>query len=69
MRLPLFMESETLEIGYGQPWARPPEAVYDPVPVRSYLGGDLARISHRPPASLAGWAGCHHHRSFAAMIA
>ena len=29
----------------------------------------LARISHRPPASLAGWAGCHHHRSFAAMIA
>ncbi len=42
MRLPLFMESETLEIGYGQVWARPPEAVYDPVPVRSYLGGDLA---------------------------
>ncbi len=42
MRLPLFMESETLEIGYGQPWARPPEAVYDPVPVRSYLGADLA---------------------------
>jgi len=31
--------------------------------------GVLARISHRPPASLAGWAGCHHHRSFAAMIA
>jgi len=29
----------------------------------------LTRISHRPPASLAGWAGCHHHRSFAAMIA
>ncbi|MCZ4283948.1 MULTISPECIES: hypothetical protein [Marinobacter] len=42
MRLPLFMESETLEIGYGQPWARPPEAVYDPVPVRSYLGADAA---------------------------
>jgi hypothetical protein len=32
-------------------------------------GAQLARISHRPPASLAGWAGCHHHRSFAAMIA
>lgn len=42
MRLPLFMESETLEIGYGQPWARPPEAVYDPVPVRSYLGADAS---------------------------
>lgn len=42
MRLPLFMESETLEIGYGQPWARPPQAVYDPVPVRSYLGADAA---------------------------
>lgn len=40
MRLPLFMESETLGIGYGQLWARPPEAVYDPVPLRSYLGAD-----------------------------
>ena len=36
---------------------------------RVFSDGGLARISHRPPASLAGWAGCHHHRSFAAMIA
>jgi hypothetical protein len=36
---------------------------------REYFPAGLARISHRPPASLAGWAGCHHHRSFAAMIA
>lgn len=49
MRLPLFMESETLEIGYGQPWARPPEAVYDPVPVRSYL----APMRPIPSTSLA----------------
>ena len=52
MRLPLFMESETLEIGYGQPWARPPEAVYDPVPVRSYLGGDLAHTFNFDSSSL-----------------
>lgn len=52
MRLPLFMESETLEIGYGQPWARPPEAVYDPVPVRSYLGADLAHTFSFDSSSL-----------------
>jgi len=52
MRLPLFMESETLEIGYGQVWARPPEAVYDPVPVRSYLGGDLAHTFNFDSSSL-----------------
>lgn len=52
MRLPLFMESETLEIGYGQVWARPPEAVYDPVPVRSYLGGDLAHTFNFESSSL-----------------
>ncbi|WP_225314908.1 hypothetical protein [Marinobacter confluentis] len=52
MRLPLFMESETLEIGYGQTWARPPEAVYDPVPVRSYLGGDLAHTFNFDSSSL-----------------
>jgi hypothetical protein len=52
MRLPLFMESETLEIGYGQVWARPPEAVYDPVPVRSYLGADLAHTFNFDSSSL-----------------
>jgi len=52
MRLPLFMESETLEIGYGQPWARPPEAVYDPVPVRSYLGADLSHTFNLDSSSI-----------------
>ena len=52
MRLPLFMESETLDIGYGQPWARPPEAVYDPVPLRSYLGGDLSYTFSLPNSTL-----------------
>lgn len=28
MRIPLFMYSDFLEVGYAQPWARPPEAFY-----------------------------------------
>ena len=60
MRLPLFMESETLEIGYGQPWARPPEAVYDPVPVRSYLGADAAYTFSLSGSSLQARAFAGH---------
>ncbi|MDI9244050.1 hypothetical protein [Marinobacter sp. CHS3-4] len=52
MRLPLFMESETLEIGFGQPWARPPEAVYDPIPVRSYLGADVSHTFNLDSSSI-----------------
>lgn len=40
MRLPYFMYSDSLELGYAQPWARPPEAVYGVVPVKSYVGAD-----------------------------
>lgn len=60
MRLPLFMESETLEIGYGQPWARPPEAVYDPVPVRSYLGADAAYTLNLSGSSIQARAFAGH---------
>lgn len=40
MRIPFFMYSDSLELGYAQPWARPPEAVYGPVTVTSYVGAD-----------------------------
>ncbi|MDG5501471.1 hypothetical protein [Marinobacter sp. BGYM27] len=40
MRLPFFMYSDSLEVGYAQPWARPPQAVYGPVTVNNYVGAD-----------------------------
>lgn len=40
MRLPLFMYSDSLEVGYSQPWARPPIEVYDAIPFSSYTGVD-----------------------------
>ncbi len=42
LRLPLFMYSDYLDVGYAQPFARPPEEVYDAVPFTSYTGGDLS---------------------------
>ncbi|WP_020210064.1 porin [Gilvimarinus chinensis] len=40
MRLPLYMYSDSLEVGYAQPWIRPPEEVYGNVPITSYTGVD-----------------------------
>ena len=40
MRLPLFMFSDSLEVGYAQPWARPPVEVYGQIPATSYTGVD-----------------------------
>lgn len=40
MRLPLFMYSDSLEVGYAQPWVRPPQSVYGPLAVSSYVGAD-----------------------------
>lgn len=40
LRLPLFMYSDYLDVGYAQPWATPPSEVYDAVPVTSYNGVD-----------------------------
>jgi hypothetical protein len=42
LRLPLYMYSDYLDVGYAQPFARPPEEVYNQVPFSSYTGGDLA---------------------------
>lgn len=40
MRLPFYMYSDSLEVGYSQLWARPPVAVYGGVPFTSYVGAD-----------------------------
>jgi hypothetical protein len=40
MRLPLFMFSDSLEVGYAQPWARPPIEVYEQVSPTYYTGVD-----------------------------
>ena len=38
LRVPLFMYSDYLDVGYAQPFARPPEEVYGAVPFSSYTG-------------------------------
>lgn len=40
LRLPLFMLSDYLDLGYAQPWARSPEEVYGRVPITSFTGID-----------------------------
>ena len=40
LRVPLFMYSDYLEVGYAQPWARPPQEVYGMVPISSFNGID-----------------------------
>ena len=40
LRLPLFMLSDYLDLGYAQPWARSPEEVYGRVPISSFTGLD-----------------------------
>ncbi|MGY5450876.1 hypothetical protein ACVFI8_08030 [Agarivorans sp. MS3-6] len=40
LRLPMYMYSDYLEVGYAQPWARPPEEVYSFVPFNSFVGVD-----------------------------
>ncbi|WED22458.1 OprO/OprP family phosphate-selective porin [Vibrio sp. JC009] len=42
LRVPLYMYSDYLDVGYSQPWVRPPEEVYGTVPFNAYLGVDLA---------------------------
>ncbi|GAA5216780.1 porin [Corallincola platygyrae] len=41
LRLPFYMLSDYLEVGYAYPWARPSEEVYGVVPVTSYTGIDV----------------------------
>lgn len=40
MRIPFFMYSDSLEVGYAQPWARSPQSVYGPIAITSYVGAD-----------------------------
>ncbi|PMG46527.1 hypothetical protein [Shewanella sp. 10N.286.52.B9] len=42
LRIPLYMYSDYLDVGYAQPFVRPPSDVYDPVPFTSYTGGDVS---------------------------
>jgi len=41
LRLPAFLLSESLDVGYSYPWIRPPAEVYSQVPISRYIGGDL----------------------------
>jgi hypothetical protein len=42
LRVPLFMYSDYLDVGYAQPFARPPEEVYGTIPFSSYTGAGIA---------------------------
>ncbi|QUM83384.1 MULTISPECIES: porin [unclassified Moritella] len=41
LRLPLYMYSDFLEVGYAQPWATPPADVYTIAPISSFNGVDV----------------------------
>ncbi len=41
MRLPVYMLSDYVEVGYAYPWVRPPFVVYGLVPVYAFNGADL----------------------------
>ncbi|PAV27116.1 hypothetical protein CF392_02280 [Tamilnaduibacter salinus] len=43
MRIPLFMYSDSLDLGYAQPWARSPGVVYNQVTLSNYTGVDAAK--------------------------
>jgi hypothetical protein len=42
LRVPLFMYSDYLDVGYAQPFARPPEEVYGTIPFSSYTGAGMS---------------------------
>jgi len=46
MRPPLFMYSDSLELGYAQPWARSPLVVYEQVDLSNYTGADVTYSYH-----------------------
>ncbi len=41
LRVPVYMYSETLDVGFTHPWLRLPDEVYSQVQVSNYEGGDL----------------------------
>src|SRR5690554_2645528 len=54
MRLPLFMYSDSLEVGYAQPWARPPQSVYGPISIKSYVGADATYTMNLDNSAVTG---------------
>jgi hypothetical protein len=42
LRVPLFMYSDYLDVGFAQPFARPPEEVYGNIPFSSYTGAGIS---------------------------
>ncbi|MBK1873210.1 hypothetical protein FE848_08245 [Marinobacter sp. 1-3A] len=54
MRLPLFMYSDSLEVGYSQPWARPPQSVYGPISIKSYVGADATYTMNLDNSAVTG---------------
>lgn len=41
LRLPIYMYSETLDVGFTHPWLRLPDEVYSQVQLSNYEGGDI----------------------------
>jgi predicted porin len=60
LRVPLYMYSDYLEVGYAQPWANPPADVYTVVPVSSYNGIDVIYDTDLGDASLSLQASYGH---------
>jgi len=60
LRVPLYMYSDYLEVGYAQPWANPPADVYTIVPVSSYDGIDIIYDTDLGDASLSLQASYGH---------
>lgn len=60
LRVPLYMYSDYLEVGYAQPWANPPADVYTIVPVSSYDGIDVLYDTDLGDASLSLQASYGH---------
>ena len=60
LRVPLYMYSDYLEVGYAQPWANPPADVYTIVPVSSYDGIDIIYDTDVGDASLSLQASYGH---------
>ena len=42
LRVPLFMYSDYLDVGYAQPFSRPPQEVYGTIPFSSYTGAGVS---------------------------
>lgn len=40
LRVPFYVASEYLDVGYAYPWVRPPLEIYSPIPFSSYNGVD-----------------------------